>query len=140
MVSSKWIEGSEEAKLNDIKAIRKAVFSEEMSEDDIKARHVIVFNEGTPAATGRLLIKQGVHTLGKIAVLPEFRGKLLGDLVVRMLIRAAYNRGGQVQWLQCPPETCGFFERLDFIRQDELVTMKREGDITGTCQKSNKGE
>jgi len=139
MVSSKWIVGSEESKLEDVKSIRRAVFSEEFDKDDINARHVLVSNEGTPAATGRLVIKQGVHTLGKIAVLPEFRGKLLGDLVLRMLIRAAYNRGGNQQWLQSPPSACAFFERLGFVKKEEkdgLITMLREGDITGACNDS----
>ena len=150
MIAAKWVLGTDEQDLTEIRAIRKEVFCEEqkvpmdieMDGMDLSAIHLLVCYDGTPAAAGRIWIENGRFTLGRIAVLKEFRGKRLGDLVVRLLIRKAFDSGGKRQWLHAQIPAQKFYEKLGFTPQGDVyeeagiphITMVREGDIFGKCQ------
>lgn len=65
--------------------IRKAVFMEEQGfqqefdEIDDRAYHALILDGETPAAVGRLYTKDGkTYIIGRIAVMPSYRGKHLG--------------------------------------------------------------
>lgn len=150
MISTEWILGINEADLAEIRAIRHAVFCKEQQIDeaierdglDPAAIHLLISCEGSPAATGRLLVMTDQFTIGRIAVLPQFRKKRLGDLAVRLLIRTAYDMGGEQQWVHAQLPVRGFYEKLGFTAQGEIyeeagiphINMLHEGDITGTCK------
>jgi len=149
MVSSEWILGINESDLKEVRAIRHAVFCQEqqiaesIEQDglDASAIHVLVSADGTPAATGRLLVTTEDFTIGRIAVLPQFRGKKLGDFVVRLLIRTAFDMGSERQVVHSQLPVAGFYEKLGFVRIGETyeeagithITMERFGDIFGIC-------
>lgn len=89
--------------------IRTAVFVEEQrvpvelerDEFDAVATHVLLTADGKPAATGRIFPDPQSHAtmrLGRVAVLKEFRGRGLGNLIVAELLRQAKNTAdcGQV--------------------------------------------
>ena len=72
--------------------IRKAVFMEEQGfqqefdEIDDRAYHALILDGETPAAVGRLYTKDGnTYIIGRIAVMPSYRGKHLGERVVTAL-------------------------------------------------------
>jgi len=149
MIATEWILGINKADLTDVHAIRNAVFCEEQQIDesierdelDPSAIHVLVSYDDIPAATGRLLVMTEQFTIGRVAVLPQFRGKGLGDLVVRLLIRAAYNMGVRQQWAHVQLPVRGFYEKLGFVPHGEIyeeagiphITMVHEGDVHGSC-------
>ena len=148
MITSELILGIEGVDLSEVHAIRHKVFCEEQSVPekiekdglDASAVHVLSYVNGTPAATGRLLVPEFI--IGRIAVLPQFRGIGLGDLVVRLLIRAAFDMGGEQQVVHSQVQVQGFYEKLGFVPRGEVyeeagiphITMIREGDIFGTCK------
>ena len=150
MITSEYILGINESDLTEIRAIRNAVFCKEQQVPesierdglDQSAVHVLVSMNGNPAATGRLLILNDEFTIGRVAVLPQFRGKRLGDLVMRLLIRTAFDMGGERQVVHAQLPVQGFYEKLGFIPQGEIyeeagiphIIMVREGDIFGTCK------
>ena len=149
MVTSEYILGINENDLKDVHAVRRAVFVEEQKipEDverdglDESAVHVLTCVDGVPAATGRLLILNDEFTIGRVAVLPKFRGKRLGDLVVRLLIRTAFDMGGHRQIVHSQVRVQGFYEKLGFASDGKIyeeagiphITMYRDGDIFGKC-------
>ena len=149
MISTEWILGVNEKDLGDARAIRRKVFCEEQQIDesietdglDSSAIHVMLYYDDIPAATGRLLVMAQEFSIGRVAVLPEFRGKRLGDLVMRLLIRTAYNMGADKQWIHAQLPVRGFYEKLGFVPYGEVyeeagiphITMVREGDISGSC-------
>jgi len=155
MVTSELILGINEEELTEVRAIRRAVFCEEQQIDeaieidglDPSAVHVLVSVNKMPAATGRLLVMKDGFFIGRVAVLPKFRKKRLGDLAVRLLIRAAYDMGGQQQWIHAQLSVRGFYEKLGFTPVGDIyeeagiphITMVHEGDVTGTCDQIDGG-
>jgi len=150
MITTEWILGINEEDLAEVRAIRQAVFcgeqqiDESIEKDDLdeSAVHVLVNYNGTPAATGRLLIMADEFSIGRVAVLPQFRGKHLGDLAMRLLIRTAYDMGAQQQWVHAQLSVRGFYDKLGFVPHGDIyeeagiphITMVHEGDILGKCQ------
>ena len=150
MITTEWHTGDKD--LHEIHAIRRAVFMEEqgvseedeMDGTDAGAIHLLVCDGGVPVATGRLLIDGDIYTLGRIAVIKERRGKGYGDFTVRLLIRRAYELGGNEQRLHSQSHAVGFYEKLGFVAEtDEYmeagiphVGMVRCGDIGGECEKN----
>jgi len=149
MIKTELILGVNESDLTDVRAIRHSVFCEEQQIPesieidglDASSVHVLVYVSDTPAATGRLLITTDEFTIGRVAVLPQFRGKRLGDLVVRLLIRTAFDMGGERQVAHAQLPVRGFYEKLGFVAQGEVyeeagiphITMVHEGDVYGKC-------
>jgi len=153
MVATEWILGINEADLVDVHAIRQQVFCEEQKISqaierdgfDASAIHLLVSVDDKPAATGRLLVNADEYVIGRVAVLQKYRGKGLGDLAVRLLIRCAYNMGGETQTVHSQLQVREFYEKLGFSAQGEVyqeagiahITMLRHGDIFGSCEASS---
>ncbi len=85
--------------------IRTAVFVEEQrvpvelerDEFDAVATHVLLQIDGKPAGTGRIFPdpkEQATMRLGRVAVLKEFRGLGLGNVIVAELLRQAQSKSG----------------------------------------------
>ena len=145
MFSARWFTGFED--LSDAHAIRRRVFIEEqgiaeedeMDGTDTAAFHLVLYEDSRPAGTGRILLSGGEYALGRIAVLPEFRHRRYGDLIVRLLIRKACEMGGEKQILHAQTQVRGFYEKLGFIADGgefmeagiPHITMAHIGDIGG---------
>lgn len=128
--------------------IRKTVFVEEqeipahLDADglDDSAVHVLCWLEGEVVATGRLVIPEpGRGVLARIAVLPDFRGKGLGALVVKKLEEEAVERGLRQLTLHPHDYLEPFYQRLGYktvpgiswAGKHELITMHKDLDPNG---------
>ncbi len=128
------------AETAEVHKIRRVVFVEEqripahLDADglDDSAVHVLCWLEGEVVATGRLVIPEpGSGILARIAVLPEFRGKGLGALVVKKLEEEAAERGLRQLTLHPHNYLEPFYQRLGYktvpgaswAGEHELVTM-----------------
>lgn len=145
MVSTKWFTGNDD--LTDVHMIRRKVFieeqhvseSDEMDGTDDQAIHLAVYENGKAVATGRLMSNDFV--IGRVAVLKKHRGSRYGDLVMRMLIRKAYDMGGKEQVVHAQLSAYGFYEKLGFVAFGEEyeeagiphINMKHIGDVSGGC-------
>lgn len=130
------------------KRIRQTVFVEEQGfqnefdETDPIARHVVAWEDGRPIATGRVFPKDDTKdtwTIGRVAVLPPYRGKGIGALIVRRLEQIAQDCGAREWTLSAQLRAKGFYEALGYtahgeIYQDEFcphISMcKRADDVT----------
>jgi len=154
MITSKWIMGAKG--IEDAYAIRREVFineqrvspEEEFDDLDDRAFHLIIYDDGIPAATGRLFFQDSYH-IGRIAVLKHKRGLHLGDLTVRMLLVKAFNDGAPFVTIGAQMHAVPFYERFGFVSYGDQyveagiphVAMKvtREGLILeGDCKKCKK--
>ena len=149
MIRTEWYDGKKNPDYTEIHAIRRKVFieeqgvsgEEEMDSTDGSAVHLLVQDGQKPVATGRMLVADGLCMLGRVAVMQEERGKGYGDLVMRMLIRRAFEEGYDTQYIHAQVQARGFYEKLGFVAcGDEFdeagiphISMRRQGDVTGPC-------
>jgi len=150
MLSTEWRNGFED--ISHALMIRRKVFIEEMREPenvemdglDEASMHIVLYDDGIPVASGRVLWDDGQFRLGHIAVLPAYRGQKFGDFIVRLMIRKAYESGGQSQLVEARANAVGFYERLGFVPQGEaygypsipgliITPMVHHGDIFCYC-------
>lgn len=87
---------------DDIRSIREAVFvaeqgfHDEFDEQDEKSFHLVVFYNGKAVATGRVFRsndKDGFFTIGRVAVLKDYRNLHLGYKVMEFLEEKAKAEG-----------------------------------------------
>jgi predicted GNAT family N-acyltransferase len=102
--------------------IRDDVFTREQGMDpkvqkdayDNFAHYVYVTVDGKPAGTGRIIYKDDEYLIGRIAVLKEFRGQQLGDLIVRMLVDYGFKLGAETVHVHSLLYAVGFYEKVGF--------------------------
>lgn len=101
-------------------AVRRPVFIDELGvapelEQDARdagAQHLLIRDrDGRPLAGGRL---SAAGQIGRVAVLPEWRGRGLGRVVMTELIRLAQRQRHDRLRVDARRETSGFFRRLGF--------------------------
>lgn len=108
--------------------IRGAVFvaeqrvpiAEEWDERDTTAEFLLAVDEGVPVGTVRLVDQgEGVGLLGRMAVLPEGRGKGTGAALVRAAEEVAREMGLKRVELHAQTHALGFYERLGYVAHGE---------------------
>ena len=114
-----WAELSDAARL-----VRTEVFikeqgipeAEEWDDMDALCTHVVAYNpQGEPIATARLLPSQhGIAKIGRMAVLPTWRGQGIGALMLQSLVQTAHERGDQEAVLHAQSHAQGFYELQGF--------------------------
>ena len=127
MFEGKFVQGMEAAK--PALAVRWAVFVEEQGFQlefdgtDPIAWHAVLWLEQVPAATGRTFPSEteGVFTIGRIAVLPAFRGRDCGSQIVLRLEQAAQENGARSIQLCAQERALGFYEKLGYRRVGGIV-------------------
>lgn len=74
----------------------------------------VCYNEDGVVATGRLANVYGYYKISRIAVLKEYRGKSLGNLVVTTMLDFAFKHGAPKVnlWAQTP--AVPFYEKIGF--------------------------
>lgn len=103
-----------------LQSVRRRVFieeqgipeSEEWDDIDPLARHVLVLARNRDAVgTGRL---EPTGKIGRIAVLPQYRGCGIGTLVMAHLVNCATESGFTRVYLHAQAAAVGFYGRLGF--------------------------
>lgn len=104
-----------------LRAIREAVFiveqaipaSLEWDAADAACLHALAEDDaGAPVGCARLL---GDGSIGRVAVLAPWRGRGVGDALMRALIDAARAAGHPRVTLHAQVHACGFYARLGFV-------------------------
>ncbi len=143
MIQGKWFApGTDTAPVPEI---REKVFGRGADALDAESWNVAVFEEEQPVACGRIRWEEGAFILEDIGVLPDFRGRRIGDLVLRLLLFKAQSHGARLVRLSCSPETAGFFSRLGFEEESVssgCMNMTLAGDAIDldtckSCKKQN---
>jgi predicted GNAT family N-acyltransferase len=104
----------------DLRAVREPVFVEEQrvplelewDELDPKCHHVIARDDAhRPIGTGRLTPE---HKIGRMAVLKEWRGRGVGEALLRALVERARELGLPEVSLHAQVDAIGFYEKFGF--------------------------
>ncbi len=110
-------------------AIRRAVFVDEQgfssgSEPDAydaMAMYALVYDDDTPVGTGRLIVKGDRLTIGRVCVLKDWRGKGIGDFIMRMLLNRAQELNAGSVVLSAQVERVGFYTRYGFVPYGDVI-------------------
>lgn len=144
MISTKWFQGKEN--LNDAMSIRKKVFCSELGIDesmisdfyDEFAFSLVAYEDDVPQGTGRLLFKDGRFYIDMVCVSKESRGKNIGDLMVRMLVRKAHDMGAEKTYAMVGENCMELFEKVGFEKisreSSSEILMAKTGDVGGHCR------
>ncbi len=106
-----------------LQSVRRRVFieeqgipeSEEWDDIDPLARHVLALAEKCDAVgTGRL---EPTGKIGRVAVLPQYRGTGVGSLIMRHLVNQATESGFTRVYLHAQVAAQGFYQRLGFTAE-----------------------
>lgn len=87
----------------------------EFDEFDITVPHLVIFSDGEPVATGRI-IPYGENSvkIGRIAVKKDKRGLHLGEKVVKELLRKSKEDGAEKVYVGAQTHAVGFYEKCGF--------------------------
>jgi predicted GNAT family N-acyltransferase len=126
MINAIYINGDRDIK--DAVLVRDKVFVNEQNIDynsvfdgnDSQAIHVIVYEGKNPVGTGRMIEKDNVYIIGRIAVLKEKRGNYYGDLIVRMLITKAFDMGAIYIEVHSQLPVMDFHKKIGFQEYGEV--------------------
>lgn len=109
----------------DLQAVRHAVFvieqevpeEEEWDELDARSHHVIARDEAhRPIGTGRLTPE---NKIGRMAVLKEWRGRGVGEALLRVLLEAAAQRHLRQVEIHAQTHALEFYRKAGFIAYGE---------------------
>lgn len=118
--------------IDDILEIRKKVFVEEQklpeflveNEEDKEAIFALAFEETMdskiPVGTARLLFLGEEFKVGRLCVLPEYRGKGYADFLIRMLIDKAFQMGAAEIHVDARPHAIGFYKKIGFVESGDI--------------------
>lgn len=103
-----------------LRAVREAVFVGEQGvpaelewdEHDATSLHVLAEVDGTPVGTGRLL---PTDQIGRMAVLPDWRGRGVGGAILQTLVNLAAARGSKLVGLNAQTRARAFYLRHGFV-------------------------
>ncbi len=149
MLTMQWFMGCQDD-LSDAYAVRKQVFTDEQGVDpkydidgtDKESFLLVAYEEEkVPIATGRLYIHGEDVFIGRVAVLKSFRGKGIGDFIMRLLMQQAAEMGYETQKLSAQQDAKIFYDKLGFVTVGEPyekagilhVDMVHNGSIPHLC-------
>lgn len=109
-------------------SIRYQVFVEEQGvpvslerdEWDDRAYHLLARVDCLPVGTGRMLVDGKVGRLGRMAVLPQWRGRGIGGKLLNAFIEWAKELGLSRIKLHAQLHASGFYEKHGFSRKGEV--------------------
>ena len=79
--------------------------------------------DGEPAACGRTFPKEGcdgTYIIGRVAVLPPFRGRRVGRMLMGALEAQAQKLGAQKIELSAQEQAMGFYQKLGYQAVGDL--------------------
>lgn len=89
---------------------------EEWDAQDAISEHFLVYLDGQPVATARLL---PTHKLGRVSVLKPYRGRGIGVALINNIIQKAQQQNRPFVKLSSQLQAIGFYNQLGFITQGE---------------------
>ena len=92
--------------------------------DGPDAGYIVLLDDGYPVATCRFYaLDVRSVMLGRVVVLPEYRGKRVGSLVIREAERWIHERGYERIRIDSRTVAVGFYEKLGYTRIDDQIIL-----------------
>ncbi|GAA0721480.1 GNAT family N-acetyltransferase [Clostridium malenominatum] len=115
-----WLEGNDD--LKDAYEIRNQVFVIEQNvpkeiEKDSKdkiSKHIVIYEENFPIATGRIVVENSSCSFGRISIIKKYRGKGIGLYLVENMIKEATKIGIKEIYIHAQKYAEEFYKKLNF--------------------------
>jgi len=109
-------------------SIRRKVFVEEQGVDatleydkEEQATHYLLLLAGKPIGTARWRETENGIKLERFAVLPEFRNRGLGEIILEAVLKDVAGSGKTI-YLHSQSKAVPFYERNGFVKEGEMFT------------------
>jgi predicted GNAT family N-acyltransferase len=124
----KWLDAKKGEDLKEAYHVRCEVFikeqkvpeEEEIDEADLKAHHVVIYENFKPIATGRLFRDGKTWLIGRISVLKDYREKQVGKLVVEKLLEKAAELRAEEVHVHAQILATGFYRKSGFVAYGDI--------------------
>ena len=111
-----------------IKMIRKTVFEDEQGfidefdeiDNSDNVVHMLLCYDDESIGTCRCYKENGEYKIGRVAVLKEYRGKGLGEELVKQAEKKIYEWGGREVVLSSQVRVQGFYEKLGYVAEGDV--------------------
>ena len=103
----------------DAKDIRIEVFMNEHEIDTI-SHHIVVFDEGKPIGTCRFFKENNHYTIGRVAVLKEYRNQHIGNLLIRTAEKEIKKLNGDLIVVHAQVRIRPFYEKQGYIQFGQI--------------------
>lgn len=108
--------------------IRKVVFEDEQGfeeefdelDESDKVKHMVFYKDSEPIGTCRYYIEDNEYRIGRIAVIKEYRGKGIGEFIVRVAEDKVFEIGGRETVLSAQVRAKGFYEKIGYAEEGEI--------------------
>ncbi|MGI6609148.1 MAG: GNAT family N-acetyltransferase [Limnochordia bacterium] len=108
-------------------AVRRKVFVEEQGVSteieydglDAIAKHVVAWLDDQVVGTARLVAEGQVGRVGRMAVLPEFRGQGVGGKLLSAVVAIARGEGLVGVYVHAQVHAADFYQRFGFVAEGE---------------------
>ena len=90
-------------------------FENEFDEIDTISHHIVVFDEGKPIGTCRFFKENNHYTIGRVAVLKEYRNQHIGNLIKRTDEKEIKKINEDIIVVHAQDPLCQFYEKLCYI-------------------------
>jgi predicted GNAT family N-acyltransferase len=97
-------------------------FIDEFDEYDTQAKHFVGYINDIPVATCRTFFNPEVqsHVVGRIAVIREYRGKGLGNSIIKAAEDCIKEMGGKKAMLSAQVRVSDFYKKQGYMKQGDV--------------------
>ncbi|WP_276745793.1 GNAT family N-acetyltransferase [Ruminococcus champanellensis] len=100
--------------------VREQGFQLEFDKTDETAVHIVAWDGTQPAGTCRVYPAEGCFYIGRVAVLPQYRGTGLGRELMRRAEAYIRSTGGTAAELSGQVQASGFYKKLGYTPVGEV--------------------
>lgn len=100
--------------------VKEQGFKKEFDDLDKDSIHLVIYESNSPIANGRLYKENDSYIMGRIAVLKDYRGKHIGQNIVKLLEEKAKELGGDKVSLSAQCHAQSFYENLGYTAIGEI--------------------
>ena len=95
-------------------------FENEFDEIDTINHHIVVFDEGKPIGTCRFFKENNHYTIGRVAVLKEYRNQHIGNLLLKSAEKEIKRISGDVIVVHAQVRVSSFYEKQGYIQFGQI--------------------
>lgn len=95
-------------------------FENEFDEIDNLCHHIVAFDEGKPIGTCRFFKENNHYTIGRVAVLKEYRNQHIGNLLLKSAEKEIKRINGDVIVVHAQVRVSSFYKKQGYIQFGQI--------------------